>query len=99
MGKSLKRNDKIIKDIPMKVDYSALIKTGCLELFNKLTEYLTEQQIYITEISDEILKAEFQNKSYTLKTRDFLTHLFGPHCIDELPEPVYPFYITGTDSI
>ncbi len=67
MGKSLKRNDKIIKDIPMKVDYSALIKTGCLELFNKLTEYLTEQQIYITEISDEILKQNFRIKVTPLK--------------------------------
>ncbi len=81
------------------VDYSALIKTGCLELFNKLIEYLTEQQIYITEISDEILKAEFQNKNFTLKTHDFLTHLFGPYSINDLPRPVYPFYITGTDSI
>ncbi len=67
MGKSLKRNDKILKDIPMKVDYSALIKTGCLELFNKLTEYLTEQQIYITEISDEILKQNFRIKVTPLK--------------------------------
>ena len=82
-----------------KVGYTALIKAGNIKLFNKLTEHLTEQKVYLTEISDKTLKAVFQNKSYTLKTRNFLTHLFGPHCIDVFPEPVYPFYITGTDSI
>ncbi len=79
--------------------YTGLIKLGNPEKFTRFITQVYSNELYINNITDNVVQFEFQQETYTLPINDFINMTLGPKPAKEFIRYAPWFSISGLDSI
>ncbi|MBC7539964.1 MAG: GNAT family N-acetyltransferase [Bacteriovorax sp.] len=79
--------------------YTAFMKLGSITLLNEFLKKISNEELTITKMDDDIVNFQFKGKDYNVSSKDFLQYLFGPKSLEEFTPYRLSIYITGADSI
>lgn len=78
--------------------FAAVIKLGNTEKLKDLIATYTDNDLKISNITENVVEFEFEENNFSLPHNEFITGVFGPSRFDEL-DCLFPLYISGLDSI